>query len=170
MIETNTWRSLESLAVRQRVRGHPAEAIAYMEQAITMTRGTPELQEETATMLNYLADTYLQEELLDQAEATIREAIQLTVAQPMSHADNLLILASILHKKHRQHEAEQAGREGLRLVRQEYGWDHAYASGVEKLLNRLEIPFSSGWFLGFVPPRITSFFAGLGRRLSKPLY
>jgi len=126
------------------------------------------LKEETATMLNYLADTYLCEGMLERAEPTIREALDLTAADSMSHADNLLILARILHQQHRQQQAEEAGREGLRLVRQEYGWDHSYTIGVEATLTQLGISFSNGWFLGVVPPRITSFFAGLGRLISRP--
>jgi tetratricopeptide (TPR) repeat protein len=168
MLQTNTWRTLENLAIHHRVRGRPAEAIPYMEQAIAMTRGKSDLAAETATMLNYLAGLYLSEGMLDKAEATIRDALPRTAADTTNYADNLLVLAEILHKQNRQREATDAGREGLRLVRQEYGWDHGYTVGIEKLLSHLSISYSNGWFLGFVPPRITSIFARLGRLILRP--
>ena len=168
MIETKTWRSLENQAVRRRHAGDPTGAIASLAEAIGMTRNDAELISETATMLNYLAGICLSQGLLDPAEAAIREALQRTAARPIDYADNLLILAEVLHKEGRQKEAVEVADEGLRLVRSEYGWDHSYTRGVEELLKQLEIPFSNGWLLGFIPPRITACLRGLGRRFAKP--
>ena len=167
MIETTTWHALENQAVRRHHRGDADGAIAALEQAIAMTRDAADLTTETASMLNYLAGIYLGEGKLDRAESTIREALRRTIASPMNYADNLLILAEILHKQRRSRESARAGREGLRLVRQEYGWDHAYTNGAEKLLDQLGISYTNGWFLGIVPPRITSFFGSLRRLIAK---
>ena len=168
MIETNTWYSLRLQATRCRRQGNLRAAIAYLEQALAKLPVSGDRADERTIMLNSLADTCLHEGELDKAEAAIRQALQLTAAEPVLHAPNLLILARILHKQNLQAEATEAGREGLYLVRQEYGWAHSYTIGVEKLLDQLGITYSNGWFLGFVPPRITSFFGNLKRCLARP--
>jgi hypothetical protein len=55
-------------AVRWRRLKKPAQAIECLVQAIELTRQAPDLSRETGSMLNYLADLYLQEGQLAQAE------------------------------------------------------------------------------------------------------
>ncbi len=164
MIDTKTWSSLYLQAMRCR-KENPRATIAYLEEALARV---PELADERATMLNSLALASLSLGDLEKGESAIRHAMQLTQSTPELFASNLLIFAEILQKQDRHAAATDAGREGLRLVRQEYGWTHSYTIGVEKLLDQLGITYSNGWFLGFVPPRITSFFGNLKRRLAGP--
>src|SRR4051812_10661850 len=67
-----TWHTLKCEAVRWRRLKKSARAIECLLQAIEMTQESPDLSRETGSMLNYLADLYLQEGQLAQAEATIR--------------------------------------------------------------------------------------------------
>jgi tetratricopeptide (TPR) repeat protein len=137
MIETATWHSLNTMAIHRRHDGDLTGAIASLQKAIAMTRDLPELARETSTMLNYLADIYLTEGSLDQAEETIRQALERTVAEPLFFADNLLILAKILHKCGRHPESLEAAHEGLRIVRKEYGRTHGYTINVEALVKEM---------------------------------
>ena len=61
------WHALKCEAVRWRWLKKPAQAIDCLVQAIEMTRQSPDLSRETGSLLNYLADLYLQEGQLAQA-------------------------------------------------------------------------------------------------------
>ena len=88
-------------------------------------------------MLNYLADVFLSEGSLEQAETTIRQALERTATEPLFFADNLLILAKILHKLGREQEMIESAHEGLCLVRREYGREHGYTARVELMVQQL---------------------------------
>src|SRR5438132_11525553 len=104
-----TWHVLKCEAVRWRRLKQPAQAIECLVQAIEMTRQSPDLSPETGSMLNYLADLYLQEGQLAQAEATIRCALHTNLALPGPErslgADDLMILAKVLSRQARHREA-----------------------------------------------------------------
>src|SRR5438270_10109925 len=98
-----TWHALMCAAVRWRRLKKPAQAIECRVQAIEMTRQSPDLSRETGSMLNYLADLYLQEGQLAQAEAAIRRALQANLSLPGAErslsADDFMILAKVLSKQ-----------------------------------------------------------------------
>src|SRR6267143_2499333 len=91
-----TWHALMCEAVRRRRRKQPAQAIECLVQAIEMTWQAPDLSRQTGAMLNYLADLYLQEGQLAQAEAAIRRALQTNLSLPGPErslgADDFMIL------------------------------------------------------------------------------
>jgi tetratricopeptide (TPR) repeat protein len=74
-------------------------------------------------MLNYLADLYLQEGQLAQAEAAIRESLQTRPAADPCSGSDLMILAKVLSKQGRHRDAYEAGRKALRAFRQRVGTD-----------------------------------------------
>jgi tetratricopeptide (TPR) repeat protein len=116
-----TWHALMCEAVRWRRLTKPAQAIECLLQAIEMTRQSPDLSRETGPMLNYLADLYLQEGQLAQAEAAIRRALQsnLSLSGPQHSlgADDYMILAKVLSGQARHREAYEAGSQALAMFR-----------------------------------------------------
>src|SRR5437879_6209111 len=120
-----TWHALKCEAVRWRRRKMPARAIECLVRAIELTRQSPDLSRETGSLLNYLADLYLQEGQLAQAEATIRRALQTNLSLPGPEsglaADDYVILAKVLSRQGRQREAYEAGCQALASFRQQSG-------------------------------------------------
>src|SRR5260370_9151080 len=116
-----TWHALMCEAVRWRRRKKPAQAIECLVRAIEMTRQSADLSRETGAMLNYLADVYLQEGQLAQAEAAIRRALQTNLSLPGPDRslgpNNFLILAKDLSRQASHPEAYEAGGQALALFR-----------------------------------------------------
>jgi tetratricopeptide (TPR) repeat protein len=135
------WQALQCEAVRWRRRNQLAEASRCLIQAIELTRQSPDLAQETGTLLNYLADTYLQAGQLAEAETTIRQAIQARFSLPESKhrlaADDFLILADVLSQQGRHREAVEAGEQGLSLHRQDYGADDPFFLQIEQIVKQL---------------------------------
>src|ERR1700676_3945602 len=120
-----TWHALKSEAVRWRRLKNHAHAIECLNRAIEITRQSPDLSRETGSMLNYLADLYLQEGQLAQAETAIRGALQNNSSLPHAEqtlgADDFMILAKVLSKQGRHQEAYEAGSQALASFRQQLG-------------------------------------------------
>ncbi len=92
------WQKLDSRAISLRHAGRVAEAIVLLTQAIELARPNAALGAETGSMLNYLADVYLAEGMLTEAETAIRDAMHYE-AEPGNGitAANLMILAKVMH-------------------------------------------------------------------------
>jgi tetratricopeptide (TPR) repeat protein len=117
---------------------NPAQAITCLIQAVEMTQQLPDLSRETASMLNYLADLYLQEGQLAQAEAAIRRAVQINLALPGAErtlgADDLMILAKVLSRQARHREAHKAATQALALFRQQQEADDEFITQMEEMV------------------------------------
>jgi tetratricopeptide (TPR) repeat protein len=130
------WQALTTSAIRRKQAGDVTGAITDMENSLSLMRGVPDLVKQIATNLNYLADLLLREGLIDRAEATIREASELSRGlDPVFHADNLLILAEILSRKQIHREAIAAAEEALSLYRKHYGDFPERVTQVEQALD-----------------------------------
>jgi tetratricopeptide (TPR) repeat protein len=92
-------------------------------------------------MLNYLADLYLQEGQLAQAEAAIRGALQNNSSLPSAEqtlgADDFMILAKVLSKQGRHQEAYEAGRHALALFRPQFGARDKFFVQMEEMVEEL---------------------------------
>jgi tetratricopeptide (TPR) repeat protein len=136
-----TWHALQCEGIRWRRAKDPARAIECLTQAIEITQRSPELSRETGTLLNYLADSYLQQGLLPQAELAIRRAIEnrrlLPTSEPTLCANDLTILGEVLSKQGKHQEALQAGIQGLALFRQQYGVDDDFVRRIEEMVKQL---------------------------------
>jgi len=128
-------------AVRWRRLTKPAQAIECLVQAIELTRQSPDLSRESGTMLNYLADLYLQEGRLAQAEAAIRQALQTNLSLPSPErslgADDFMILAKVLNRQARHREAYEAGRQALASFRRQEGMTDAFMTQIEDTVEEL---------------------------------
>jgi hypothetical protein len=65
------WRAVAGSAMMRRQTGDTDGAILDMVKAVGLTRQNPKLAEQTASLLNYLADLYLDAGADDQAEAAL---------------------------------------------------------------------------------------------------
>ena len=136
-----TWHALKCEAVRWRRLKKPAQAIECLVQAIEMTRQSPDLSRETGSMLNYLADLYLQEGQLAQAEVAIRRALQTNLSLPGPErslgADDFMILAKVLSRQARHREAYEAGSQALASFRQQLGTHDKFIAQIEEMVEEL---------------------------------
>jgi tetratricopeptide (TPR) repeat protein len=136
-----TWHALKCDAVRWRRLQRPAQAIDCLVQAIALTQQAPELSRETGSLLNYLADLYLQEGQLAQAEATIRQALQTHLGLPGPErslgADDFMILAKVLSRQARHREAYEAGSQALAAFRQQLGTQDKFLAQIEEMVEEL---------------------------------
>jgi tetratricopeptide (TPR) repeat protein len=136
-----TWHALMCEAVRWRRQEEPARAIQCLVEAIEITRQSADLSRETGSMLNYLADVYLQEGQLAQAEATIRRAQQINLSLPgpdrSRGADDFMILAKVLSLQARHREAYEAGSQALALFRQRLGTHDPFIAQIEETVAEL---------------------------------
>ena len=137
-----TWHALMCEAVRWRRLKKPAQAIECLVQAIEITRQTPDLARETGSLLNYLADLYLQEGQLVQAEAAIRRALQTNLSLPGPErslgADDFMILAKVLSRQARHREAYEAGSQALASFRQQLGIHDKFIAQIEEIVLELK--------------------------------
>jgi tetratricopeptide (TPR) repeat protein len=135
------WHALKCEAVRWRYAKKPAQAIECLIRAIEITRQTADLAGETGVMLNYLADVYLQDGQLAQAETAIRGALQndleLSPGEHSFRADHLMILAKVLSKQGRHRDAYEAGRQALRSFRQRVGTDTNFIRQIAEMVEEL---------------------------------
>jgi tetratricopeptide (TPR) repeat protein len=136
-----TWHTLKCDAVRWRRLNKPQQAIACLVQAIQITEQAPDLARETGALLNYLADTHLQEGELEQAEAAIRRALQVHLGLPGPErgleADDLMILARVLSRQARRREAYEAGRKALASFRRQPGAQKKFIAQIEGIVQEL---------------------------------
>jgi tetratricopeptide (TPR) repeat protein len=135
------WHALMCEAVRLRRLKKPAQAIDCLVRALEMTRQAPDLSPEIGSLLNYLADLYLQEGQLAQAETAIREALQTNLSLPDPErrraADDFMILAKVLSRQARHREAHEAGRQALAWFRQQYGRQDKFMAQIEEMVEEL---------------------------------
>jgi tetratricopeptide (TPR) repeat protein len=135
------WHALMCDAVRWRHLKKPAQAMECLMQAIEITQQSPDLARETWTLLNYLADLYLQEGQLDQAEAAIRRAVQTNLGLPGPErgraADDLMVLAKVLSGQVRHREAYEAGRQALASFGQQLGNQDKFIAQIEETIKEL---------------------------------
>ena len=152
-----TWHALKCEAVRWRRLKKPARAIECLVQAIEMTRQSPDLTRETGSMLNYLADLYLQEGQLAQAEAAIRQALQINLSLPGPErslgADDFMVLAKVLSRQARHREAYEAGSQALALFRQNLGADDKFIAQIEEMVEELRRKRGKGSGVELKPTR-----------------
>jgi tetratricopeptide (TPR) repeat protein len=136
-----TWHTLKCDAVRWRRLKKPAQAIECLVQAIELTQQSSDLARETGVLLNYLADLYLQEGQLVQAEAAIRRALQNNLGLPGPErglsADDFMILAKVLSREARHREAYEAGNQGLALFRQQLGINDKFIAQIEEMVEEM---------------------------------
>lgn len=136
-----TWHALKCEAVRWRRLKEPARAIECLVWAIAMTRQAADLSRETGSLLNYLADLYLQEGQLAQAEEAIRQALQINLNLPGSThglgADDFMILANILSRQARDQEAYEAAKQALALFQQRFGTHAPFLAQIEETVKEL---------------------------------
>ena len=151
------WHALKCEAVRWRRLKKPAQAIECLVQAIEMTGPSPDLSRETGSLLNYLADLYLQEGQLAQAEAAIRRALQSNLSLPGPErslgADDFMILAKILSKQARHREAYEAGTQALALFRQQLGTHDKFIAQIEEMVEELRLKRERGSGVELKPSR-----------------
>ena len=92
-------------------------------------------------MLNYLADLYLQEGQLAQAEAAIRQALQTNLSLPGPEstlgADDLMIRAKVLSRQARHREAYEAGSKALASFRRHLGTHDRFIAQIEDMVEEL---------------------------------
>ncbi len=114
------WQYLENAATYRKHTGNLAGAIEAMVKAISLSRTNPNLAEKTATMLNYLADMYLECNAVGEAETAICEAVDLSRPNfPCLLADNLLGLAEIQSLKGEYREALASAEEARHYYEQQ---------------------------------------------------
>lgn len=131
------WIVLKNAAIFRKHAGDIDGAIEAMVKAIGLMRAAPNLVKETVINLNYLAaDLYLAKNATKQAEAAIREAVELSRPLPPSLlADNLLVLAAVLSQQGNYGEARASAEEARQLYQQQ---GHSYGVGqAEELIGRM---------------------------------
>jgi tetratricopeptide (TPR) repeat protein len=135
------WHALKCEAVRWRRLKNPAQAIECLIRAVEITRQSPDLTRETGSMLGYLADLYLQDGQLAQAEAAIREALQNGLSLPAAErglgADDFMILAKVLSKQGRHQEAYEAGSQALASFRKQFGTHDKFFGQIQEMVEEL---------------------------------
>jgi tetratricopeptide (TPR) repeat protein len=131
------WQSLSHSAISRRHSGDIHGAIEEMIRAISLAKTIPNLAKEASVDLNYLADMYLECNALGEAEAAIREAVELSrPGFPGITGDNFLGLAEIQRLKGEYREALASAEEARHLYQQE---GHSYGvARVEKLIERIK--------------------------------
>lgn len=138
------WQYLENAAIYRKHMGDFDGAVEAMVKAISLTRIKPNLAEKTATMLNYLADMYLECNAIAEAETAIREAVELSRPRfPCLLGDNLWILAEIQRVKGEYREALASAEESRRSY--QLG-SHSYGvAQAEELIEKIKTS------IGFTP-------------------
>jgi hypothetical protein len=107
--------------------------------------------------LNYLADLYLQEGQLAQAEAAIRQALQTNLNLPGTErglaADDFMILAKVLNSQARHTEAYDAGCQALALFQKQLGTHDQFIAQIEEIVEGLKHKGANGSGLDSKPNR-----------------
>ena len=112
-----------------------------MREAIDLLRQEPRLTDQLAVKLNYLANMLLAVGQLIEAEAAVREAMQIENDRGKSDSDsNLMTLALILHQQGRCDEAVRLGRQALKLQRMYLDPRGDYYRQSKKLVARFKKP------------------------------
>lgn len=168
-----TWHALMCAAVHWRRLKKPAHAIDCLVQAIEMTRQSADLCRETGSMLNYLADVYLQEGQLAQAEAAIRRALQTNLSLPIPDrslgADDFMILAKVLSRQARHWEAYEAGSQALALFRRQLGTHEKLIVQIEEAVEELRRKREEGARVKLKPNRAEQGAADVTMNVKAPL-
>jgi tetratricopeptide (TPR) repeat protein len=131
------WQSLRDSAISRRHSGDVGGAIEDITRAVALIRTSPQLAESAATMLNYLADMYLDSNAVEDAETAIREAVEISRSlSPILLAANLWILAEIQSRRGEQREALTSA-EGAHCLYEQEG--HSHGKGrAEELIKRIK--------------------------------
>jgi tetratricopeptide (TPR) repeat protein len=137
MHKSESWQALQNSAYLRKRMGDLKGAIANLEDAIRLTRAVPNLDNETAEMLNYLGALNHGENAAEQEEQAFRDAVALS--RPMNHMNLGIYLSNLgrclAEKRHRE-EAVALLKEALELHRRQGRfWD---AEQVEKLIKAIE--------------------------------
>jgi tetratricopeptide (TPR) repeat protein len=152
-----TWHALKCEAVRWRRLKKPAQAIGCLVQAIEMTQQSADLARETGSLLNYLADLYLHEGQLVEAEAAIRRALQTNLSLRGSEsglgADDFMILAKVLSRQGKYREAYEAARQSLASFQQQLGTRGKLIAQVEEMVEELRRKRETGAGVELKPGR-----------------
>jgi tetratricopeptide (TPR) repeat protein len=137
------WQALSSSAIARRHRGDIHGAIEDLTKAISLARTIPNFAKETSVDLNYLANLYLEDNAIGEAEIAMREAIELSrPLYPSLLACNLCGLATIQWLKGEYREALASAEEALDLYQQEgYSYDIAQT---EELIDRIRTDLEKG--------------------------
>lgn len=131
------WKVLKAAVTYRKLTGDIDGAIEAMVTAIGIMRASPNLIEEMAESLHYLAaELYRSKNAMEQAEVTMREAIELSRSLRSSHlADNLQVLASMLTQQGVYGEARASAEEARQLYQQQ---GHSYGvAQAEELIKRI---------------------------------
>jgi tetratricopeptide (TPR) repeat protein len=136
--DINDWQYLRNAAIYRKHCGDLDGAIEAMLKAIDIARALPDLAEQTATMLNYLAaDLYLPKSAIEAAEQAIRQAVELSQpCFPGLLANNLWILANI-HSQKGEYSAALASAEEARRLHKQQLHSHGVALA-EALIREIE--------------------------------
>jgi tetratricopeptide (TPR) repeat protein len=131
------WQLLTSSAIELRHAGDITGAIVELTHAIELMMPNPKLAQETASKLNYLAVLYLTLGADDEAEAALRESIELSRPRfPLLLAANLWILGGMQSRQGMRDEA-MASAEASRRLCQEHGHPHGVLQA-DKLLEQIQ--------------------------------
>ena len=135
------WVELSSQATFYHRSGLSWRGIEPMKEAIELVRQEPKLADQLAVKLNYLAHIYLAVGRPTEAEASVREAIQIEIGCGRTASDsNIMTLAMILHQQGRCDEAVRFGKQGLALRRKYLDWRSEYYRQSKKLVASFKKP------------------------------
>ena len=138
------WQLLKGEAMILRRAGRIEMAIERMLQSIEATKAIPALAERVVVSLNYLADMYLSQNLLADAEAAIREALQRERELPQcwvgKFADNTMILAKVRHRRGDCKEALRLGKEAFAIYKKFIPSNGDYYRGLKQELAAFRTP------------------------------
>jgi len=135
------WLELSSQASYYHRSGLSWRGIEPMKEAIDLLRQEPNHADRVALKLNYLAHMYLAVGRLSEAEAVVREAMQIENGQGKPASDsNLMTLAKILHQQGNCAEAVRLGRQALAKMRKYHGWGSDYYRQSKKVVASFKKP------------------------------
>ena len=133
--DSTDWKALKGSAIYRKHTGDIQGAIDAMVKSIDFTKSVPELANESAMNLNFLADLYMLGNAFEKAETTLRESIALARPNfPVLLADNLLGLGAILSQKGCYVNALVSAEEALDLYQQQ-GLSHGIIQAEQLIRN-----------------------------------
>jgi tetratricopeptide (TPR) repeat protein len=135
------WLKLSSDATYYHRAGLTGRGIGPMKEAIDLIRQEPRLADELAVKLNYVANMLLAVGQLTEAEAAVREAMQIEQERGKPASDsNLMTLAMILHQQGRCDEAVRLGKQALAILRTYHGWLSDYYRQSKRMVASFKKP------------------------------
>ena len=135
------WHKLWSDAVHYKWLGQIPRAIEVLTEAIDLLRQHRARSDQLAVKLNSLAHMLRDVGRLAEAEAAVREAMEIETRQRGSASDsNLMTLAMILHQQGRCDEAVRLGKQALAKLRKYLGWRSDYYRQSKKMVASFKKP------------------------------